>query len=190
MKSTHDVDFVRLAMSGFDKFPLALVRISADLSITQMNWAARSTAGLEFALRKLLLSDHARALESAYARRASPGPNSYLLSNGKYQLTVFPTAADDGSDNGALCIVIDRSVDQANLELMEAMSQAHDARDLLRSLEKTLHEMLAFDGFNVILVATDQSMLRSLYEGGDVFKNQAAARRRWWPTPTFFAQPP
>jgi PAS domain-containing protein len=100
------------------------------------------------------------------------------------EISGVPEYDAEGRFVGSVGFVVDKTLDRANLDIHAAISSASDWRELLRALDQSLGEVLAFDAISVNLISADRSALRVSYDRPR-FSRDSEAAMRWWPMPAF-----
>ena len=190
---------IRVQGAGFDDeaFPLGVIRVSTDRSVTYLNRAITEMLGDELKLgmrvSDLQLAPESReALESAIEERfvEHRGSGYALTVNRKDLDTVVrarvaavPEYEANGKLKGSIGFVVDESLDVAATAIYREMEQATEPTGLLCALANILRSVMPFDSFMVTALGKDQLHLRRLFETPE--PPPLSSPYRWWPMPAF-----
>jgi PAS domain-containing protein len=190
---------IRVLGETFDdeEFPLGVIRITPDETVTYMNRALGGMLGGELRLgmrvSELSLDDKNQAMlrDSLRARFEQRRGTGYPLTVTRQDLgtvvngrvAAVPEYEEDGCLKGAIGFVVDESLETTAMGIYREMEQACDPNTLLREVARHLRSVLYYDSFMVTAVGEDERHLRNMFETPDA--PLLASPYRWWPAPDF-----
>lgn len=187
---------VRFKARSVDQIRLGVLRVRPDGAIVYANEPATGMIGPEAAaghsLFELELEPKSRKRlegELKTRREAQRGADYPMRlrrrSDGTLlELHVAAVPEYDAADKmiGSVAFVADVTMEGVNRSIHEAMGDARDWRELLQTLCRTLHDVIAFDSLTIVLVSADRRSLRALYEEDPTAQTPGNVWR-WWPMP-------
>lgn len=186
---------VRFEARSVDQIRLGVLRVQSDGRIAYSNQPATlmiGAVGEERSLFDLDLEPESRKRLKAELkrRRSAQAGADYALrmrsrSDGtllELQVAAVPEYDADDKMIGSVAFVNDVTMEGVNRSIHAAMGKARDWRELLQTLCRTLHDVIAFDSLIIVLVSADRQSLRALYDE-DPLDPVPGNIWRWWPMP-------
>lgn len=179
-----------------EHFPLGVIRIAPDRTVTYANRAMREMVGGELQpgmrITDLALDGASRAtldaaLQTRFAEERGSGYPLVMRRGDRGTLVrgrvaALPEYDSDGFVKGSIGFVTDETLDSAATAIHQAIEQALTPEALLRGLASCLRQVIHFDRLMVTAIGRDGMHLRSMF---DTDPEPTPSPFRWWPMPHF-----
>lgn len=188
---------IHLDPDAVDAIPLGVLRGDRDGHIFYLNSAVQRLIGPEIGIGARLQDfeftpDSAGVVEANLQQRfEAEKATGYAISivhpdrtRVHAEISGVPEYDAAGRLVGSIGFVTDKTMDRANLAIHGAISSASDWRELLRTLDEVMRDVLAFDSIVISLVSVDRSALRVSHERPERSSSVVPAWK-WWPMPAF-----
>ena len=196
---------IRVRQEALDDedFPLGVIRLGPDRSVTSFNRALAQMIGADLQpgmpVRDLPLDVLSQVtidaeLQSRYAQERGGGYTLVLKRSDTQaevhtRVAALPEYDADGQVKGSIAFVVDDTLKNVSTAMYHAMQVARVAKgvragtELLQEVTRLLHDLLPFDSLMVTVIGKDRKHLRSLFESPE--PPPLPVPFRWWPMPEF-----